>query len=85
MKKINCFLIFIAVFFVAIINVKANSVNKISMDIEIDSNGTAHITEIWNVTSSQGTEIYKSYYNMGKSKIENFKVSLNDTYFENIS
>lgn len=57
--------------------VKANSISKIDMDIYLDNNGTAHVTETWSANLNQGTEGYKPYYNIGNAKITNFKVSEN--------
>lgn len=36
-----------------------------------------HVTEEWTTNLIQGTEGYKPYYNLGESKISNFKVSMN--------
>ena len=47
------------------------------MNIYVDNNGTAHVTEEWTTNLIQGTEGYKPYYNLGESKISNFKVSMN--------
>ena len=47
------------------------------MKIYVDNNGTAHVTEEWTTNLIQGTEGYKPYYNLGESKISNFKVSMN--------
>ncbi len=55
----------------------ANSIQKISMDIYVDNNGTAHVTEEWITNLKEGTEGYKPYYNLGDSDISNFKVTLN--------
>ena len=43
--------------------VKANNISSVSMDVYIDDNGDAHITEVWNAKLSSGTEGYKPYYN----------------------
>ena len=51
-------------------NVKANSINNISMDIFIDNKGDATVTEIWTCSTNQGTEVYHPYYNLGKSEIK---------------
>lgn len=53
----------------------ANSIEKITMDVWIDSNGNASITEVWNCSLTSGTEGYKPYGNLGNSKISNFTVS----------
>lgn len=78
MKKL--FKIFILLIFSFIIisiskNVKANSISKISMDIYIDNNGNAQVTEVWNCYVNQGTESYHPYYNLGTSEISNLTVS----------
>ena len=66
--------------------VRANSIDKIDMDIYIDKSGTAHVTEVWSANLSEGTEGYKPYYNLGEAKITNFKVSENNkTYSFNNS
>ena len=78
MKKIYNFLFVIVFTFILLCiskNVEANSINKISMDIYVDKNGNASVTEVWNCSASQGTEVYHPYYNLGNSKITNLKVS----------
>lgn len=86
MKKIfkTCFLLMTLFAFPIII--KANSIDKIDMDIYVDKEGTAHVTETWSANLNQGTEGYKPYYNIGDAKITNFKVSEEDreyTYTDN--
>lgn len=80
-KKINYLIILIMLFIFPIV-VKANSIEKIDMDIYLDSNGTAHVTEVWSANLSQGTEGYKPYYNLGNANITNFKVSENGNAYE---
>ena len=56
-------------------------IKSIKIDINISQNGTAHVTETWEVHINNHediTELYKPYYNYGNSKFENFKVSLNN-------
>ena len=65
--------------------VSANSINRISMDIFVDSNGNANVTETWNCYSNQSTEIYHPYYNLGNSRITNLSVSMDSTQFETLS
>lgn len=52
------------------------------MDIYIDKDGTAHVTEVWNVKTDKGTECYHPYYNLGKSEIKNLSVSDNLRQYE---
>ncbi len=88
MKKI----IFTLILFLIPSIILANEIENIDIDIYIDNNGTAHVTEVWNTQISEGTEIYKPYYNLGSSSISNFKVKLdnneyifNDNYNVNAS
>ena len=72
---------FTILLFIGIINLKtivhANSISSINMDINIDDYGNANITEVWKCNTSQGTESYHPYYNLGNSKITNLTVSDN--------
>lgn len=73
MKKI----IFTLVLFLVPSIILANEISNIDINIYVDNNGTAHVTEEWTTNLIQGTEGYKPYYNLGESKISNFKVSMN--------
>ena len=80
--KNKCFKVFFTIiFFIVFINIKtivhANSISSINMDINIDDYGNANITEVWKCNTSQGTESYHPYYNLGNSKITNLTVSDN--------
>ena len=80
MKKIFLFVIALSFSFFLTLNVNAQDIKNISMDINIDENGTAHITEYWTIFFEENedlTEVYKPYYNYENSSFENFKVSLN--------
>lgn len=90
MKKIinnTIFSIFILIsFFLTTTQVSANSINNIEMDVYIDANGNASITETWKAYLSQGTEGYRPYSNLGNSTISNFSVSdETGTQYENLS
>ena len=61
--------------------ISANEIKNIDMNIYVDNNGTAHVTEVWDANLNEGTEGYKPYYNLGNSKITNFKVRLDDKEF----
>lgn len=75
-KNIKIFLIFLFLFIIFSAGkcVQANSIDKISMDIYIDNNGDAHVTEIWDCYVDKGTEVYHPYYNLGNSEIKNLTV-----------
>lgn len=53
----------------------ANSINSISMDIFLDDEGNASVTEVWECYATEGTEVYHPYYNLGNSKITVLTVS----------
>ncbi|MDO5556232.1 MAG: DUF2207 domain-containing protein [Clostridia bacterium] len=76
---IFCFFIFIGS------SVEANSISSINMDIHIDNYGNANITEVWNCNTTQGTEVYHPYYNLGNSEIKNFTVSEGNTKYTNLN
>ena len=65
--------------------VQANSIEKISMNIYIDKDGDASVTEVWNCQASSGTEVYHPYYNLGKSKITNLTVSDSGVDYQTLS
>ena len=78
MKKI----IFILTMFLVPSIVMANEIKDINMNIYIDSEGTAYVTEIWDVTASEKTEFYKQYKNLFNSNIIDYRVSMNEEDFE---
>ena len=79
------FIAFILLFFILIGNVRANSISSINMDIYVDKNGDAHVTEIWNCNVSQGTECYHPYYNLGNSQIKDLSVTDGSREYTTIS
>lgn len=77
MKKILLFIsLLIFPFFV---NASSDVVNDFKMDIYIDSNGDAHITETWDATANMGSEFYHTYNNYGNSTFSDFSVTMDDT------
>ena len=80
MKKIiKLFILSWIIFFTY--SVKANNISSISMNIYIDKYGNAHVTEEWDAKLTSGTEGYKPYYNLGDSKITDFKVMMDNKDF----
>ncbi|MEE0699872.1 MAG: DUF2207 domain-containing protein [Bacilli bacterium] len=77
MRKKLCYLIVLLSMFMMPLIVRANSISSIDMDIYVDKNGTAHVTEKWTARLNEGTEGYKPYYNLGNAKFSNFRVSEN--------
>ena len=72
LKKLICLLLL----FIPFIKVNANSISKINMDIYVDQDGNATITETWDAYVSQGTEGYHPYFNLGNSTIEVISASM---------
>lgn len=56
------------------LKVSANSINYINMDVFVEQQGNAKVTEVWDVDVNSGTEVYKPYGDLGDSVISNFKV-----------
>lgn len=74
LKVIMLIILFLAILGVTK-SVQANSISKISIDIYIDKNGDASVTETWTCSTNSGTEVYHPYYNLGNSEITNLRVS----------
>lgn len=74
MKK---FLLFILMLFVlGPISVSADQIYNIDMNIFIEQNGSAHVTEIWDVQASSGEEWCKLFANLENVDISNVYVEL---------
>jgi len=54
----------------------SNKIYDIDIDVQLEKDGTAYITEVWDVDGSDGTEWYKVINNLGNSELSNFKVSM---------
>lgn len=72
-KKI---IIFLLLLLCPMLVVRADTINKVDMKINILEDGTANIVEVWNVRASGGSEWYKQMYNLGDMKLSDFKVSM---------
>lgn len=82
--KIFCLFLFSLIIVGLNKSAQANSISKISMDIYIQDNGDAIVTEEWNCNTSEGTEVYHPYYNLGNSEIKNLKVKENGKMYKTI-
>lgn len=72
------FIFTIVLLYMFIGKVYANSINDIDMDVYIDKNGDANVTETWKAWLTEGTEGYRTFKNLGNSEISDFQV-LDDT------
>ena len=82
MRKI--FFTFILLF-TSVMVVNANGVSKIDMDIYVDNEGIATVTETWDATVTQGTEGWHPYYNLGKSEIYDVKAWMDNQEYTTVS
>ena len=73
MKKL---LFLLVMMFAFIPNVYANEIKKITVDVNIDKDANAFITETWEVKGTDGTEWYHQFRDLGESKITDFTVSM---------
>ena len=81
MKKI---ILSIILFFSTLMVVDASSISMIDMDIFVDKNGVATVTEIWNANVTEGTEGWHPYYNIGSSEIFDVKVKMDGREFSTV-
>ncbi len=77
MKNKLWIMIMIGILFMPI-SVLADTINKIDMRIDLLRDGSAEITEVWDVKASSGSEWYKQLNNLGDSEITDFKVSMDN-------
>lgn len=80
MKKliISVFIISIITSIINIKKVKASSsdtISNIDINIEVNEDGLATITEIWEVNINSGTEMYKPFYDLSTSEINILSVT----------
>ena len=58
--------------------VYADHVYNVRLDIYLNKDGSADITESWDAQASGGSEWYKQLYNLGTQELSNFTVSMDD-------
>jgi len=73
MKKI---LMFFVLTFIMPLSVSANTIHSIDIDVYLNQDGSADITEVWDVDGTDGTEWYKAMNNLGNMELSNFTVSM---------
>ena len=71
MKKLLLFLLLL----IMPLSVSAkNVIHSIDIDVYLNEDGSANITEIWDVDGSDGTEWYKVINNLGNMELSDFTV-----------
>ena len=71
-KKIFVFLILL----LCPIFVYADHIYNVRLDIYLNQDGSADITETWEAKADSGTEWYKALYNLGNQELSNFTVTM---------
>lgn len=85
MKKITRYISIFIFFFMFTLKINANSIDSIKIDIYIDKNGNAHVTEMWSAYLNSGTEGYHPYFNLGNATITDYSVKDETNYYTTIS
>ncbi len=85
MKKIKYLIFTLFVSLISISFIKANEIYSIDVNVELNKDGSAHITEVWNMKVDKGTEVYKPMSNLGNSEISNFTVKDEDRVYTYLS
>ena len=79
MKKINLYLIILLfIILVPISTFAKNDIYTKDAKIYITKEGTAQVTETWDVKGEDGTEWYIPLTNLGESEISNFTVQMDN-------
>jgi len=74
MKKV--LLIIIMCIFVFPMSVRADHMYRVDMNIELLEDGSANVTEIWDVEADSGTEWYKQVLNLREAQLSDFVVKM---------
>lgn len=69
----------ILLFIIFMLPVKADDIYNIDMKINLEKDGTAKITETWNVKADDGSEWYKALYSLGNSSLSDYVVYMDGT------
>ena len=69
-------IVFLLMFILFPISVKADHIYNIRMNIYLEKDGSANITEVWDVKADSGSEWYKQLYNLGNQELSQFSVSM---------
>lgn len=82
MKKAKYFIFLLLLILFPTFVLASDDIDSIKMEIKILDNGDALINETWETDVESGTEFFRGFNNLGKSKISDFKVSANNKTFK---
>ena len=80
MKRILCIATALLVWAFA---AQAGTIRSIDINLSLDREGSAYITEIWDINADEGTEWYLVKSNLRNMSIRDFSVSENGVMFTN--
>lgn len=77
--KLNKLLIILLLSLISLVSATAFSyaaeeISSIEVNVELQEDGSAHVTQVWTVNTEQGTEFYIPMSNMGDMELLDFKV-----------
>ena len=74
MNRVKYLIFSVFIFFISISFIKANEIYSIKVNANLNSDGSAIITEIWDMKVDKGTEVYKPILNLENSNVTDFSV-----------
>lgn len=80
MNKLKIVIVFL--FFMVPLSVDADTIYSIDIKVNIARDGSANITELWDVKADDGTEWYKKFSNLGNIEVSDFVVKMDDEELE---
>lgn len=76
MRQIKYIILIIFSIFITTTVEASNHIYNVDININLDKQGTAEVTEIWDVKGSEGTEWYQCMYDLGNMNISDYTVSM---------
>lgn len=76
MKNLKLFIILLLIIIFPTNVFAANEIDNIAIDVYLEQDGTASITETWKVDGQDGSEWYKVMNDLGNMQLSNFTVSM---------
>ena len=83
MKKV-LLIITLLVFSIVPAHASSTTINKMTINCQIDANGTGTFTEVWDMEANRGTEVYKTFKNMNGQSVSLVSVSEGGKKYKNI-
>ena len=75
-------IVIVSLFFMVPFAVDADTIYNLDIKVNIARDGSANITELWDVKADDGTEWYKTFSNLGNIEVSDFVVKMDDEELE---